>query len=303
MATPSASRISYRVKVLLIIAAAALTVGLLRVVLYQSIAGRLEALARSIPGCTGIRYAKLSIPLFELQCRLQNAVLLFEEPHDNIAVEAIHVRRFRPGASLPRILDARLTGVALNADHPLMASLTPQLQRLGYAVIKGNIELQWIRRGAKQETWDVDLMLQAANAGELTLSTRLEKVNAEGVVMALGAPLNWLLVLPAVELVSAQAAYLDEGLFRRAMAEAARRRGQRPEAVRRALLQRLEAEIQGEMNPGVRSFWQSAAAFSRQPGRFAVHTNLSQPVPLGQLLWSRQPRDVIQRLALESRTG
>jgi hypothetical protein len=183
-----------------------------------------------------------------------------------------------------------------------VAPLEKSLRELGYPALTGDLELRWDRRGEKQEEWTVDLRIRVADAGEMVLSVRLDKVNAQGVALALENPFNWLLVLPAIELVAAQCDYRDKGLFERALLDAARKQGQRPEAVRKALLNHLRLRTQTEKDPHIQAVWRSTEAFCRHPERIILHTRLPRPVPLGQLLWIRQPRDLIRGLALESRT-
>lgn len=288
------------VNVLIIVGALGLLIGLSRLVLHQYVAGQLQDWARSIPGCTGMRYAKLSMPFFALQGHLQEATLLFEDGGP-ITAQSIHVRRFRPGDPLPRVLEADVAGVRIGADHPLVAPLAQDLRELGYAILNGDIQIQWWRRGEQQEAWTVDLMLRMADAGELGLSARLDRVNAEGVLLALENPLNWLLVLPAVELVALRCDYRDQGLFERALAVAARAHGQPPEIMRGAWQRQLQAQSLAEEDPRVQAFWRSLAAYCRHPGRIIILAGLPHPVPVGQLWWLRRPRDIIQRLALECR--
>jgi hypothetical protein len=235
-----------------------------------------------------------------VQGRLQDATLLFEGGNP-ITAASIHIRRFRPGTSLPRALDADLTGVRIGAGHPLVAPLAQPLHELGYPMLMGDMRIQWSRRGEKQDAWTVDLMLRMDDAGQLGLSARLDRVNAEGVLLALEKPLNWLLVLPAVELVALRCDYRDRGLFERTLGYAARAHGQPPEAVRGAWQRQLEALSLSEADPKVQAVWRSLAAYCRHPGRITILTGLLHPVPLGQLWWLRQPRDFIQRLALECR--
>jgi len=118
--------------------------------------------------------------------------------------------------------------------------------------------------------------------------------------MALASPLNWLLVLPPVELVQGACDYDDQGLFERAIRDAAQEQKRRPEQVRETLLGNLRVLAQAEKDTGVQAVWQSLETFCRHPGRLTLQTRLSRPIPLGQLMWMRQPRDFIRGLAVES---
>lgn len=290
-------------KILLLLAFLGLTIVLIRLALYQVAARHLQDWARSIPGCTGIRYDRLTLTFFSIQGHLRNATLLFENGGDPITAQTIHVRRFRPGGALPRDVVVDLTGVRVDAAHPLLAPLAQTLDALGYALLEGDIGIEWERRGEKQEAWTVDLTLRMAAAGELALSARLAKINAEGVLLALENPLNWLLVLPAVEIVALHGDYRDQGLFDRALAAEAREHGQPPEVMRDIWQRQLQARSRAEEDANVRAVWEALAAYVRQPGRIVILTELPQPVPVGQIWWLRQPRDVIRRLALACRAA
>ena len=300
MAAMVSTRLSRLAMVMLVTIAAALLFGLFRVVLHQTIARHLQETVQAIPGCTGIRYTELTIPYFSLQCQIHGASLLFAGTAEEIPLQTIHIRRFRPGGRLPRALDAALYGVRIETRLPLMAPLREPLQRLGYHTLTGDLQIQLERRGENKEAWAIDLTLRVAEAGGLTLSIRLDKVNADGVAMALASPLNWLLVLPPVELVQGSCDYEDHGLLARTLADAAREQKRRPEQVREALLEYLRRQAQSAKKPGVQAVWRSLEVFCRNPRRIKLQTGLSRPIPLGQLLWMRQPSAFIGGLAIES---
>lgn len=283
--------------------AAALLFGLFRMALHHAVARHLQATVQLIPGCTGIRYDKLRIPYFGLQGQLHDATLLFARPDDDIPVARIHIRRLQPGTRLPRALDAAVQGFSLRTDHPLLGPLRSDLQALGYASLTGDVEMRWVRQGETRESWDLDLVLRVASAGELTVSIRLDKVNPEGVALALENPFNWFVVLPAVELVKAGASFKDLGLAERALTAAAHARGQRPEDFREALSRNLAMRAQQAGEPAEQAFWHALATFGRHPGSVGFGTRLPRPLPLGRLVWMRTPGDVVRGLALESRTG
>jgi len=300
MAAMVTSRVSRLAVVMFVTIAAALLFGLFRVVLHQTIARHLQETVQAIPGCTGIRYDKIAIPYFSLQCQIHGASLLFAGTTEEIPLQTIQIRRFRPGKRLPRALEAALYDVRLDARQPLMAPLREPLQRLGYHTLRGDLQIQWERRGENKEAWAIDLTLRVAEAGGLNLSIRLDKVSAEGVAMALASPLNWLLVLPPVELVQGSCAYEDQGLFERALTDAAREQKRRPEQVREALSQNLRSRAQTEKDPRVQAVWRSLEIFCRNPKRITLQTRLSRPIPLGQLLWMRQPSEFIRALGVAS---
>ena len=279
---------------------AALLFGLFRVVLHRTVARQLQETAQTIPGCTGIRYARLTIPTFSLQAKIEEAALLFADAADEIQLQTVHIRRFRPGDRLPKTLDAAIDGFRIDRHQPLLAPLRQALHDLGYQKLTGDLQIRLERRGEDHTEWEIDLVLRIVDAGTVALSTRLNKINADGVAMALDNPLNWLMVLPPVEWVQGKLTYGDDGLFDRILIDAARRQGRPPEQVREALLQTLQMRLQTEKEPGVQAVWQSLITFCRQPGRITLRTRLPQPRPLGQLVWVRQPRDLIRRLAIES---
>ena len=294
------TRFSRLAVVIFIAITAALLFGLFRVVLHHTIARELQETVQTIPGCTGIRYDALTIPYFSLQCEIHGASLLFAGTAEEIPLQTIHIRRFRPGDRLPRALDAAFYGVQIETRQPLMAPLRQPLEDLGYHVLTGDLQIQLERHGENKEEWALDLTLRVAEAGRLRLSIRLDKVSAEGVAMALANPLNWLLVLPPVELVQGSCDYEEQGLFERALMNAAREQNRPPEQVREALLQNLRRQAQSEENPAVQAVWRSLETFCRNPKRITLQTRLSRPMPLGQILWIRQPNDFIRGLGVES---
>jgi len=117
MPAVSRPRFTSPAKLLIIVMAVGLVFGLYRLVLYRSVSRHVHHLAHSIPGCTGIRYSRLSIPFFSLQARLSDATLDFANDIAPISVDSIHLRRFRPGDRLPRILDAALDGITVNSTR------------------------------------------------------------------------------------------------------------------------------------------------------------------------------------------
>jgi hypothetical protein len=188
----------------------------------------------------------------------------------------------------------------MDRHQPLLAPLRQALQNLNYRRLTGDLQIRLERRGEDHTEWEIDLVLRIVDAGTVALSARLNKINADGVAMALNNPLNWLIVLPPVEWVQGKLTYGDDGLFDRILIDAARRQGRPPEQVREALLQTLQMRLKTEKEPGVQAVWQSLITFCRHPGHITLKTRLPRPRPLGQLLWVRQPRDVIRGLAIES---
>jgi hypothetical protein len=300
MAAVSRDRFPWPAKLLTMVIAIALVFGVYRLVLHQRVAHHLQLLAQSLPGCTGMRYSKLSIPYFALQADLQNVALDFANGIPPITADTAHIRRFRPGNRFPRALDAAMRGIVLNAGHPLLP-FGNGLRDLGYPVLKGDLHIQWERHGDTPDDWNLNLMLKMAAAGEMVLSLQLAKVNTEGIMLALREPYNWLMVLPAIELIELRCSYVDEGLFERAVYAAALDRGQAPQVFLEALQRQLEALRQREEDFRVRSVWQSLEAFCSRPGRIRLQTNLTHPIPLGQLWWLRRPEEFIRHLALECR--
>jgi|GEM_PF-2547450 len=293
-------RFSRLAAVLLVFLAAALLYGIFRVALHQTVSRHLQASARSIPGCTGLRYDRLALSHFSLQCQIHKATLLFDNPADAIPFERIHIRRFRPGKPLPRQFDMLMEGFRIRPSHPMAAPLQAYLRGVANHPVRGHLQMEWDRQGEKTEAWSVGLTAQIADLGEVQLSFRLGKVNPDGVALALNNPLNWLMVLPGVELVEGRCRYEDEGLFNRILTYQAREQGHPPEQIRAAMLGRLQRRLEAEKAPGVRAVWRSLMRFCQNPGRIRLTTLPSEPIPLGQLLWMRQPRDFIQRLAVES---
>jgi len=300
MAVISRPRFLRPARLLTIALALVIVFTLYRIALYQNVARHLHLLAQSIPGCTGMHYSMLRIPFFSLQAHIHNVTLDFANGIDSITADHVHIRRFRPGNQFPRVLDTACEGIVFNAPHPL-SPFGQGLRELGYAALRGDLHIHWERRGTAQDIWNMNLILKVAEAGEMALSLQLAKVNAEGVALALTQPYNWLMVLPAVELIALRGTYLDGGLFERAIRTSALSRGQAPDAFREALQHRLRVQQQRTEDPAVQSVWQSWEAFCRQPGRIHLRTNLAHPIPLGQLWWLRRPGDLIQRLALECR--
>ena len=260
----------------------------------------MQTSVQAIPGCTGIAYDKLTISYFAWQGDIHGAVLRFANPSENIVSRKIRIKRFRPGNPFPRVLEAQGDGVKINSHHSLLAAARVSLDRLGYRQIEGEISIRWIRTGEHQEDWTVDLMLRVVGAGDVGLSLQSGKVNAEGIAAAMGNPLNWLMVLPPIELVEGKLVYQDRGLADRILELAAREQGRPPEDIRKTLLYNLQTKSQTEPDPKVRAVWQSLAAFWRRPGQITLQTRLERPLPLGQLLWMRQPQEIIRGLAIES---
>ena len=302
MAAMHTTRFSRLKLVMIVTIAAVLLFALFRVILHQTIARQLQTAVQAIPDCTGIRYARLTIPYFSLQCKIHDASLAFAGTGDEIPIRMIHLRRFRPGDQLPQALDVTLYGVRIESRHPLVAPLKQSVRRLGYHALAGDLHLQLERRGEDKKEWAIHLALQIAEAGGVTLSMQLDNLREEGVLMALASPLNWLLVLPPVKLVQGTIIYEDRGLYERALGVAAREHQRRPDQIRDTLLNHLRRQSQTEKDPGVRAVWDSLADFCQNPKRITLQTRIPRPMPLGQLLWMRQPRDFIGGLSIESTT-
>ena len=284
------------------LAAAALLFGAFRMVLHRVVADQLQIAARQIPGCNGMRYRTLTIPYLSLQCDVRDVRLLFAGMDDTIFVQALHIRRFRPGTPFPRILEAAVRGVVLAAGQPALAPLEEDLRTLALDTLTLDGTLQWTREGEKEERWRVALALQAAGTGKMAFRLDLDKVNPRGVALALESPLNWLLVLPPMALVAAGGRYEDRGWVERVLSTTARRQGRSLEEVRKAFVKTFQARSQAARAPEVRAFWQALADFSRRPGRLSFQTRLPRPLPLGELLWMRDPAAIVRGLALEVET-
>jgi hypothetical protein len=219
-----------------------------------------------------------------------------------LPIREIHVRRFRPGSNLPRVLDVALYGVPLDTRLPWIAPLRAPLERLGYASSLADIHLEGERSVSPQESWDLNAVIKVAGAGNAALSLRLDKVNAEGVALALANPYNWLMVLPAAELHEGRFSYDDQGLVERIVIDQAKKRELTPETVRSEWLIDIRKRAQREKTPRVQAFWNAIADFCQSPGEIVFHTVLTDPVPLGRLLWMRQPKDIILGLSVDSQT-
>ena len=276
--------------------------GIFRVALHRVVADQLQAAVTQIPGCTGIRYRSLTIPYLSLECEVQDAVLLFAGVADAIPLGTLHVRRFQPGSPFPRVLEAAVRGAVIHARQPALAPLRDSLQTLAIETLTLDASVRWAREGEETERWRMGLDLQSAGFGRAVFAFRLDKVNPEGVALALEKPVNWFLVLPPMKLVAASGRYEDRGWVERLLTVAARRQGRPPEEVQKALAQNFQVRAQGAREPVVRAFWQALEDFSRHPGRLAFQTRLSRPLPLGQLMWMRETEAVVRGLALEVTT-
>jgi hypothetical protein len=283
------------------ILAIALLYGLFRLVLHRTVSQQLQTAAKTIPGCIGIRYQEIILPHLSLQCRIMKARLLVDNGRIELPIQEIHIRRLRPGGRLPRALHVALHGIRLDTRMAAMRKLREPLMRLGYPEPRMDLSLNWERRGEPLESWDLEGTMHVADAGNATVRLRMDKVNGDGVALALTNPINWLMVIPSVELLEGRFAYDDEGLARRALDDWARSNGQAPETARAALMSNFHQRGLAAHDPRVRSFWQTMAAFTRTPGQIVLHTELQEPFPLGRLLWMRQPEAVIRGLSIASR--
>lgn len=281
------------------VATAVLLFGMFRVVLHRVVADQLQTAVTQIPGCTGVRYRSLTIPYLSLQCDVQDALLLFAGIGDAIPVQTLQIRRFRPGKPFPRMLETAVRGLVLDARQPALAPLRETLRSLALEALSVDGELQWTREGANGERWRVDLTLQSAGIAKVAVNLDLDKVNPQGVALALASPVNWLLVLPPVQLVAARGRYEDQGWSGRLLQRTARRQGRSPEEVREAIVENLEVQARAARAPEVRGFWQALADFSRRPDHLSFQTRLPHPLPLGQLLWMQEPAPIVRALALE----
>lgn len=290
-------------RVIMAVVMAAVLFGLFRLVLYRVIAHQLQTAATQIPGCTGMRYDTLSIPYFSLQCDLQNVVLLFANPDDSITARSLSVGRWRTGKVLPRALDVTIHDLLLDARHPVLAPLRHHLLALDLDKLTISADLSWMREGAQEELWTVKALLEIAETAQISIALLLDKVNARGVALALENPVNWLLVVSAARLVTANGRYEDRGLLGRAVEAAAHRQGRRPEEIRRAVMRETGRRARAAQEPQVRTFWRVLSDVSRQPVPLMFETRLMQPLPLVRLLWVRRLEDAVRSLNLEVRAA
>ncbi len=271
-------------------------------VVTRQVAGQIRKAVAETQAVEALDYGSLKVALIGQHVSLRDVTVTLAVPRQRLHIDRVSVDGFRPGDTVPGRLHLLVEGLLLNVDDPLMKPVRRELKQLGYRRLKVLLECRYRydepagRLDVKQLRVDVDEM------GTLDLTAELRNLDVGRLKQAMDDPLRMVMLLPSAAIAGLRIEYRDASLVRRVLKTEARRVGMSEADYARRLSQDIAASLSGQQDARLSEAAQAVGRFLQEPGRISVRLSPAKPVPLLQLVFTRNPADLAALLGLQVRS-
>ncbi len=273
--------------------------GVARWVVTRQVAEQIRKNVAEMEAIEALDYGSLNVALIGQHVSLQDVTVTLAAPRQRLHIERVSVDGFRPGDAIPGRLHLLIEGLALSVDDPLMKPVRRTLTQLGYQRLKVLLECRY-RFDESAGRLDVEqLRVDVGRMGTLNVTAELQNLDIGRLKQGLDNPLSMVVLLPSAAISGLRLDYRDASLVRRILKEGARRAGVSEADYTRRLSQDVAASLSGRQDARLAEAARAVARFLQKPGHISVRLSPAKPVPLLQLVFTRNPADLAALLGLE----
>ncbi len=248
-----------------------------------------EAIAKAV-NFADIDYKNVSVDLLRMDVRISDILVSPTDSKKKLKIDEIVIHAIDDKADIPTFLSMSCNGIELNMDE--LGEDAKQLRELGYNdKMMVNLNVDYAYNKEKKEIDINKISIGADEVGDIKISFRLGNISFEPEEIA-----GLLLTFPQVIFHEAKIEYDDDSLAERLMKLGAKEKKVALEDFKKSLIENVETEIAKEKDNFTKKALSEIKAFLEDPEEFSISASPSKPYPLGRIMRTGDPKDVVKLL-------
>lgn len=248
-----------------------------------------EAIAKAA-NLADIDYKKVSVDLLGMDVRISDIIVSPADAKEKIKIDEIIIHDIDDKSDIPAFLTMTFNGIELNIKD--LGEDAKQIRELGYNdKVMVNLIADYSYNKEKKELHIKKLSIGADEAGEIRVSFRLGNISLEPEKIA-----GLLFTFPQVIFHEARIEYNDDTLAERLMKLGAKEQQVPLEDFKKSLIKKVETEIANEKDEFTQKALNEIKRFLTDPDELSISASPSKPLPLGRIMRTNDPKDVIKLL-------
>jgi hypothetical protein len=271
-------------------------------VVTRQVARQIQKTVAEMPEVKAVEYGGLDVALFHQNVSLRDVTVTLAVPDQQLHIDRLAVDGFKAGDTIPGRLHLVMEGLDLDVADPLMEPFRRDLEDLGYRRLKVFIECRY-RYDETARKLDIQrFRLDVARMGNIELAAAMENLDVSRLKGGLQNPLSLVMLLPSAAISSVHLNYRDDSLVGRLLQNGARRSGVSVRDYTRRITGDFSRLVGNTQDPRLRETVAAVSRFLEKPEALSVRLSPQKPVPLLQLVFSRDPAALAALLGLQVST-
>ncbi len=271
-------------------------------VVTRQVARQIQKTVAELPEVKAVEYGELDVALFRQHVSLRDVTVVLTVPDQQLHMERLSVDGFKAGATIPGGLHLAVEGLDVNVSDPLMKPFRKDLERLGYRRFKASLECRYRYDETAGKLNVEPFRVAVARMGEIELAVEMANLDVSRLKTGIQNPLGLVMLLPSAAISSMRLDYRDASLVQRVLQDGARRSGMSVRQYTRRVSEDFTRAMGNPQDPRLRETVTAVNRFLDKPEEISVRLSPQKPVPLLQLVFTRDPAALAVLLGLQVRT-
>ena len=248
-----------------------------------------EAIAKSA-NFADIDYKNVSVDLLGMDVRISDILVSPTDAKEKIKIDEIVIYDIDDKSDIPTFLSMTCSGIELNIKN--LGEDAEKLMELGYNdKVLVNFTTDYTYSKEKKELNIKKLSIGADEVGKINVSFRLGNISLEQEAIA-----GLLFSFRQIIFHEAKIEYNDDSLAERLIKLGAKEQQVSAEDFRKTLIKNVETEIAKEKDEFAQKALSEVKEFLADPDEISISASPSKPQPLGRIMRTNDPKDIINLL-------
>jgi len=271
-------------------------------VVTRQVARQIQKTVAEMPEVKAVEYGGLDVALFHQNVSMRDVTVTLAVPDQQLHIDRLVVDGFEAGDTIPGRLHLVVEGLDLNVVDPLMKPFRRDLEKLGYRRLKVFLECRYRYDEAARKLDIERFRLDVDRMGKIELAAAMENLDVSHLKGGVQNPLSLAMLLPSAAISSVHLDYRDASLTRRLLQDGARRSGLSVRDYARRITGDFSRLLGNTQDPRLRETVTAVSRFLEKPEGISVRLSPQKPVPLLQLVFTRDPAALAALLGLRVST-
>ena len=246
-----------------------------------------------ISDTTDITYDKVSLDLLAMDVHISDITISPINSDEKLNISEIIIHEFDEESEVPSFFSFSCNGIELKIKKT--GEKADNLRALGYKdQIIANISGNYAYDEDKQELTIKNIGVGAEEAGNILISFRLGNISIDQEAIQ-----TLFFTFPSLLLHEAKITYEDDSLIQRVIALEAQKAQITPEEFKKSLLDELDKDIENEKDDYTKKALGEIKSFFENPKEITLTASPSEPLPLGALMNTEDPKELIKLLNIK----
>lgn len=255
--------------------------------------GKLDKAIAEAANFADIEYKKVSVNLLGMDVKISDIIVSPAGAKKQFKIDEIIIHDLDDKSDIPSFLSITCNGIELNIQD--LGEDAKKLLDLGYNdKMMVNLNVNYMYSKEKKEIDIKKIGIGAVEAGEISVSFRLGNISLEPKEIV-----GLLFSFPQLIFHEAKIEYDDDSLAERLMKLGAEQQQVTVEDFKKSLIQNVEKEIAKEKDDFTKKALSAIKKFLEDPEKFSISAFPSKPLPLGRIMRTDKPQDVIKLLNIQ----